>query len=115
MSHLNRFILLGIAALLGGPVLADDAPQMPAPPSFSDVDANGDQLVTEEEFRSFMEQRMKEREHHRAPPGGRFNPFEKADADGDGALNEQEYNNMMEHMRHMRPPMGPPPGDLTDN
>lgn len=101
-------LLIGIAVCFGNPAFAGDPPPLPEPPAFSEVDADGDRLVTEEEFRSFMEQRMAEREGQRRPPGGRFSPVERADADGDGALNEQEFEDMLADRQRMREHRRPP-------
>ena len=76
-----------------------DTGEPPTPPSFAEVDTNGDQYIDADEMLSFMQQRIEERrqqfkgDFHK--PGGfggrRFNPIEKADTDGDGMLNETEY------------------------
>jgi hypothetical protein len=107
MKTCSLLMLSGVV-LFDSLALAGEPPAMPDPPTFSELDANGDLLITEEEFRSFMEQRFAERQDgRRGPPGGRFNPIERADTDGDGALNEQEYQQMMERMleRGKRPRM----------
>ena len=107
MKTCTLIVLSGVV-LFGSPALAGEPPAMPGPPTFAEFDANGDLLITEEEFRGFMEQRFAEREDgRRGPPGGCLNPIERADTDGDGALNEQEYQQMMERMRERgkRPPI----------
>ena len=93
--------------------------ELPAPPSFAEVDANGDQYIDADEMASFMQQRFEERGKQfkgnmPRPGGGRFNPIERADADGDGMLNETEYlqfiarmQERFERMPRERDPLAP--------
>ena len=74
--------------------------ELPAPPSFAEVDTNGDQYVDADELSAVLQQRWEKRHEQfkggaqrpeRRPGGGRFNPIERADTDGDGMLNETEF------------------------
>lgn len=58
------------------------------PPSFSEVDADHDGMITEEEFLYFFEA---SREAVRFPSGGDDDRFAEADVDGDGRLSREEY------------------------
>ncbi len=89
----------GLFWLLAAIAVAGDR-ELPPPPSFAEVDTNGDQYVDADELSSFMQQRWEKRQEHfkgdaqrpeRRPGGGRFNPIERADTDGDGMLNETEF------------------------
>lgn len=108
----SLFCLFAAVAVAG-----DQEP--PAPPSFAEVDANGDQYIDADEMASFMQQRFEERGKQfkgnmPRPGGGRFNPIERADADGDGMLNETEYlqfiarmQERFERMPRERDPLAP--------
>lgn len=81
--------------------------ELPAPPSFAEVDTNGDQYIDADELYSFMQQRLQQRQEQfkgdpeRRPGGGRFNPIERADTDGDGMLNETEYLQFIARMQEL--------------
>ena len=72
-------------------------------PSYSDIDADGNDAVTAEEFYAFRAQRMAKR----AEAGGKMKnaknapSFEDLDLDGDGNLSAEEF---AEH--HAQCPMG---------
>ena len=103
--------IAGLFWLLAAIAVAGDR-ERPVPPSFAELDANGDQYIDADELASFMQQRIEERRRHfkgdrqrpeggRAPGGGRFNPIERADTDGDGMLNETEYLQFIAKMQEM--------------
>ncbi len=54
----------------------------PAPPSFSDMDTNGDGVLTEDELKGPMQK-----------------DFSQIDADGDGSITESELNTFMSSHR----------------
>ena len=62
-------------------------------PAYSDLDANGDDAVSAEEFYAFRAKRMAER----AAEGGKMKnaanapAFEDLDLDGDGSLSDEEF------------------------
>ena len=99
----------GLFWLLAAIAVAGDR-ELPAPPSFAEVDTNGDQYVDADELSSFMQQRWEQRHEHfkgdaqrpeRRPGGGRFNPIERADTDGDGMLNETEFLQFIARMQEL--------------
>jgi len=99
MKDMEIWVVVLIGVGFFSLALAGDNMDRPTPPTFSDIDANGDQLISQDEMRTFMEGMMA-RMHARK--GGRHNPFERGDADGDGYLNEEEFNEMRNAMRGMR-------------
>lgn len=102
MNKCIAFIAAGIAAaLIAGMAIALSSISfaeepvrtrviMHAPPEFSEVDADGDGMVTEAEFLAFIEA-------HRAAAAFPFdgekggNHFARADVDGDGVLSREEF------------------------
>ena len=80
-------------------------------PSYADIDVNGDEAVTSEEFYAFRGKRMAER----AEAGGKMKnaknapSFEDLDLDGDGNLSAEEF---AEH--HKQCPMANKPKADSD-
>ena len=97
MKAVKRALVVTVG--LASASLAMAGGDRPAPPSFADIDANDDQLISQEELQSFMQSRRSEGGRRGGPRGGRFNPFDIADADGDGYLNVEEFDAMREKMR----------------
>ena len=97
MKTCTLIVLSGVV-LFGSPALAGEPPAMPGPPTFAEFDANGDLLITEEEFRGFMEQRFAEREDGRRGPPAMPDPptFAELDANGDLLITEEEIHSFME-------------------
>jgi len=62
-------------------------------PAYSDIDADGDNKVTAEEFHRFHESRMAERaaEGHQLKHAKDAPAFEDLDLDGDGSLSAEEF------------------------
>ena len=107
MKATTTSVIAGLFWLLAAIAVAGDR-ELPAPPSFAEVDTNGDQYVDADELSSFMQQRWEQRHEHfkgdgqrpeRRPGGGRFNPIERADTDGDGMLNETEFLQFVARMQ----------------
>lgn len=109
-----RTVLLAVGILGAGQGAAESPPAMPEPPSFSALDADGDQMVTKDEFHEFLSNNRPERRAPRGDGRERPDPFDRADVDGDGVLSEQEYDDMMQNMRQMRP-FQPPPDEPAPN
>ncbi len=63
-------------------------------PAYSELDANGDNLVTSEEFYAFRAKRMSERaaEGHKLKNAKNAPTFEDLDLDGDGNLSAEEFS-----------------------
>ena len=62
-------------------------------PAYSDLDADGDNKVTAEEFYAFRENRMAARaaEGHKMKQAHNAPAFEELDLDGDGSLSAEEF------------------------
>jgi hypothetical protein len=88
---LSIIVLLGLS--VSACAVAGDRAEMP---SFQMLDVDGDQLITDDEFRAYRDQMQQGRGK------GRGNPFEQADADGDGALSPAEFEALREMMRSRR-------------
>lgn len=123
-EKMMRSLLAGaaLAALLAGPVLAQDAPPPPPPPGgpgmmhmrhrpmtaeqmqarvaleFAKMDTNHDGVVTHDEFDAFVKAKQAEMQAKRAEHRDRA--FARMDTNHDGMLSRQEFD----------APMGPPPG-----
>ncbi len=94
-------LFLPFTLLLATQALAQTPPQKPSgdhkPPSFSQMDTNGDGVLSESELQGPMQR-----------------DFSKIDADGDGSVTESELDTFMKNHR----PPGPPPSEnsqQTDN
>ncbi len=104
MKKYAAWTLTYAAVLVGGIGIAvgDDAPpELPEPPTFAEIDANGDQYIDAEELTTFIQ--------NARPPGGKGggkrgnkDPMQKADVNGDGLLDESEFNALRDRMREMR-------------
>ena len=101
--------IAGLFWLFAAIAVAGDR-ELPAPPSFAEVDTNGDQYIDADELSSFIRQRLQQRDEHfkgdpqrpeRRPGGGRFNPIERADTDGDGMLDETEFLQFIARMQEL--------------
>lgn len=68
-------------------VFSQEKPSMPEPPKFSEMDTNGDGVITSDETRGPMER-----------------DFDQIDSDGDGKITEQE---LTDFMQSHRPPQRP--------
>ena len=80
----------------------------PQPPSFADLDTNGDSLISREELQNARKGMPGGRGGERkVPEGGEFDPIAMADADGDGYLNEDEFDALREKMRERMQRGGP--------
>lgn len=102
MKKTRLRIAAGMMLALGSAAFADDTAGPPGPPAFNEVDADGDRMITEEEFRTFLEERHAERERRHAEHARKFDPFQHADTDQDGILNQEEFEGMTEKMHHFR-------------
>lgn len=79
-------------------------------PMFSSFDANGDGLISEDEFAQGRAERIKERSQQGYPMRNLANApsFEAIDQNGDGSIDQQELANaqrqqLLEHQRMMQP------------
>ncbi|HZD52330.1 MAG TPA: EF-hand domain-containing protein [Woeseiaceae bacterium] len=110
MKTTLTFAAAGTWLILSSVLFARPPGEHPAPPTFEEVDADGDQMITREELEAYMEERRAEHERRMEEHAKQFNPFGRADRDEDGVLNEEEFNEMIEHMRqrhmHMRDEWG---------
>jgi hypothetical protein len=102
MKNTPAVIAAGMMLAFGSTAFADDTAGPPGPPAFNDVDADGDQMITQEEFRTFLEERRAEHRRRHAERSGKFDPFQHADTDQDGILNQQEFEGMMDKMHHFK-------------
>ncbi len=83
-------MIIAVAML---PVVAKAEPDMKhSPPAFSEFDANGDGVVSEEEFNAFRSARMEAMAAAGRPmKGARYAPaFSDLDTNDDGVLSEEE-------------------------
>ena len=99
-------IITIIVAIVMLPFVAKaESKQHHSPPPFSEFDANGDGLVSEEEFTTFRAERMKAKaEAGKQMKGAATAPaFSDLDTDGDGMLSEAELTaGQHAHMKAMR-------------
>lgn len=76
-------------------------------PVYSDLDANGDNKVTAEEFYKFRASRMEKRaaEGRKMKNAKNAPAFEDLDLDGDGSLSDEEFSKHHAQcpMRHKKP------------
>jgi hypothetical protein len=93
-------VLFHTSRQAGGP-LPDGLPGFPGRPAFADIDTDGDTLVTEEEFQTFLEERAAEHKVRCRCTGG-VDPFGRADTDGDGMLSQDEYGSMAKKVHIIR-------------
>ena len=95
-------VIIAVAAL---PLVARGDDQRPSPPSFEQIDADGDGFVSEGEFVTFRAARMKERAEagHKMRGAAKAPPFSDMDANGDGKLDRDEFTAGRDaHMKMMR-------------
>lgn len=95
-------VIIAVAAL---PLVARGDDQRPSPPSFEQIDADGDGFVSEDEFVTFRAARMKERAEagHKMRGAAKAPPFSDMDANGDGKLDRDEFTAGRDaHMKMMR-------------
>lgn len=111
MTH-KRYLLLAAAFLIGTAAVAqDDAGEEPGKrhhdmPTFADIDADGDGMLSADELGAMHAKRMAER----AQQGGKLEhageacAFEKIDTDADGKVSPEEFaahhEEMRQHRRH---------------
>lgn len=105
MKKTPVLVAAGIVLAFGSAAFAEDHSGFPEPPTFHEVDADGDQMVTQDEFHAFMEERHAEHRRRHGERSGRFNPFDRADVDRDGILNQEEFDEMMQKMHRIRTKM----------
>jgi len=90
MIKKSLYPLLG-TLLLSSSVFAESAPSgnhhMGPPPSFSDMDTNGDGVLTSDELKGPMQR-----------------DFSQIDADNDGSVTESELDEFMKNHRPPEPP-----------
>lgn len=75
-------------------------------PTFSSFDADGDGLISEDEFAQGRAERIKERSQQGYPMRNLANApsFEAVDQDGDGQIDKQEFESaQLQHQRMMQP------------
>ncbi len=96
---LMLFLCAALTALLFAK--PGDAFDPPAPPSFSELDANADRYIDRDEFAAFADSVRRPGAGFRGDRSG-FDPMARADADGDGLLNEQEYAEFQRRMAEIR-------------
>ena len=85
-------VIIAIAML---PFVAKaESQQRHSPPTFSDIDKDGDGFVSEEEFNSYRAARMAARAEAGKPMKGAATApaFHDLDSDGDGVLSEDELS-----------------------
>ena len=106
MKKLAVWTLTYAAVMVGGVGIAmsdDAAPALPEPPTFADIDANGDQYIDAEELTTFIQNARPPGRKGGGKRGNRdIDPMEKADVNGDGLLDETEFNEFRDRMRERR-------------
>jgi hypothetical protein len=108
-------LLIGslVLACLGLPgTLSAQTPVPPGPMTFSDLDKNGDGVVTAQEFATGQEEHMAARAAQGAPMRGAATAptFADFDLNGDGRLTIEELQAGLQARMQGRPGMGPGPG-----
>jgi Ca2+-binding EF-hand superfamily protein len=115
-KHLARTIALGLTlgmAYLGLPgTLSAQAPGPSGPMTFSDLDTDGDGVVTQQEFASAHGARMAARAAQGAPMRGAATAptFADFDRNDDGRLTSEEFEAGRQARMQGSPGMGPGPG-----
>lgn len=97
---MNKFAIgIGLVMLTGAALVAAQPPQ---PPSFEELDTDGNGTLSQEEVGALFARFAGRGPGADAPPGGGPNPamvFGRWDADGDGVVTREEFD--------ARPRMGP--------
>jgi hypothetical protein len=97
MKHHTHTIALAATLALAGTalpaILLAQAAMPPGPMTFSDMDKNGDGVVTEQEFNEARAKRMSERAAQGYPlrNAGKAPPFSAIDTNGDGKVTPDEF------------------------
>jgi hypothetical protein len=103
MSKLKKGISIGLLSLVAVGFMAMSAQAQQGMgqgmkggrnmPTFSDIDANGDGKVSEQELNEFRAERMSKMaaEGRQMKHAGDMPTFADIDTDGDGFINEQEF------------------------
>ena len=108
----NRILIRSLVmTCLGLPgALSAQAPAAPSPMTFSDLDKNGDGIVTGPEFATGQAAHMATRAAQGAPQPGAATPprFADFDQNGDGQLTPEEFQAGRQARMQGRPGMGAP-------
>ncbi len=102
MKQLTTAMVLMIGLAFAYGASAEGRDERPPPPSFADIDGNSDQLVSQEEMESFMQEIGRKGGPRRGPGRDPERRFDRADADGDGYLSESEFDVAQEKMAEHR-------------
>ena len=91
-------LIVTLAGLcLASAAFAHDVANERSRPTFEEIDANKDMLISPDEIEAFMESRSEHRRERQRASRSRTSRFDSADEDGDGYVNETEFNALRDH------------------
>jgi hypothetical protein len=102
MKQLTSVTVMAIVLCIAGGANAYDGEGRPVPPTFEEIDANSDQLISRDEIQTFMQDRMSKRGGQGHPGRGGEGRFGRADTNGDGFIDPNEFTAVQEKMLERR-------------